>query len=371
MEPWEIMISESQERMVAVVAPADARRGARGVRALGAAVHRDRRGDRHAASCTCFHEGEIVGEIPARFLTDECPRYEVEQRAARPSAASRRRRSAQALLELLARRTSQPRAGSTSGTTTSSARAPCAAPGSTRAVLRLRPSLRGLAVSLDGAGPDRAARPAHGGALAVFEAARNVACAGGEPLGAHGLPQLRQPGEAGDRVGARARRSRASRAAATALGIPVVSGQRLALQRDRRPCRSARRRSSAASGSCRTCAQIPDRWREGDVVLLARASGRRARSAGGGGLVDSCGASRRCCRSRTTSSDGGLERRAARRRRSGAARRRDRLAGRRGRGDRVRAGRGRSARRRGAAEVGMVGGDAARLQARRAREGWR
>ena len=46
LEPWEIMISESQERMVAVVAPTLARRGARRLRALGAPVHRDRRGDR-------------------------------------------------------------------------------------------------------------------------------------------------------------------------------------------------------------------------------------------------------------------------------------------------------------------------------------
>ena len=44
LEPWEIMISESQERMVACVAPGAARRGRRGDRALGAAVRRDRRG---------------------------------------------------------------------------------------------------------------------------------------------------------------------------------------------------------------------------------------------------------------------------------------------------------------------------------------
>ena len=46
LEPWEIMISESQERMVAVVEPDRARRRARRLRALGAAVHRDRRGHR-------------------------------------------------------------------------------------------------------------------------------------------------------------------------------------------------------------------------------------------------------------------------------------------------------------------------------------
>ena len=78
MEPWEIMISESQERMVAVVRPQmlDA------VRAVCA---------RWELPCTpvgtvtehgelrAFWSDEVVGSIPARLLTDECPRYEVEQ----------------------------------------------------------------------------------------------------------------------------------------------------------------------------------------------------------------------------------------------------------------------------------------------------
>src|SRR5205814_14663 len=55
-------------------------------------------------------------------------------------------------------------------------------PGLDAAVLRLRPSLRGLAVSLDGSGRVGRLDPWAGGAAAVLEAARNVACAGGEPL---------------------------------------------------------------------------------------------------------------------------------------------------------------------------------------------
>ena len=47
LEPWEIMISESQERMVAVVRPGVPGGGRGGLRALGAALHADRRGDRH------------------------------------------------------------------------------------------------------------------------------------------------------------------------------------------------------------------------------------------------------------------------------------------------------------------------------------
>ena len=56
-------------------------------------------------------------------------------------------------------------------------------PGLDAAVLRLRPSYRGLAVTLDGTGRVGSLDPFTGGAAAILEAARNVACAGGEPLG--------------------------------------------------------------------------------------------------------------------------------------------------------------------------------------------
>ena len=46
MEPWEIMISESQERMLAIVTDEQTRRRARGLRALGPRLHRHRRGHR-------------------------------------------------------------------------------------------------------------------------------------------------------------------------------------------------------------------------------------------------------------------------------------------------------------------------------------
>ena len=55
-------------------------------------------------------------------------------------------------------------------------------PGFDAAVLRLRPSLRGLAVSLQGPRPGET-DPFAAGIQAVLGAARNVACAGGEPIG--------------------------------------------------------------------------------------------------------------------------------------------------------------------------------------------
>src|SRR5205085_8361669 len=73
MEPWEIMISESQERMVAVVAPERLDE----VRAVC---------ERWELPCTVIGEvtehgelralsaGDVVGSIPAGLLTDDCPR---------------------------------------------------------------------------------------------------------------------------------------------------------------------------------------------------------------------------------------------------------------------------------------------------------
>ena len=81
MEPWEIMISESQERMVAVVRPqmldAVARVCARWELACTPIGEVTDSGELRA-----LHGDEVVGAIPARLLTDECPRYEVEQRKA-------------------------------------------------------------------------------------------------------------------------------------------------------------------------------------------------------------------------------------------------------------------------------------------------
>ena len=79
MEPWEVMISESQERMVAVVRPQMLEH----VLAVC-----DRWELHHAVVGEVTDTGllralwadEVVGEIPARFLTDECPRYAVEPR---------------------------------------------------------------------------------------------------------------------------------------------------------------------------------------------------------------------------------------------------------------------------------------------------
>src|SRR5205809_5628542 len=80
MKPWGIMISESQEGMVAVVRPemlaavrVVCERWELPCTAIGEVTD--------SGALRAFHDDDLVGEIPARLLTEECPRYEVEQRA--------------------------------------------------------------------------------------------------------------------------------------------------------------------------------------------------------------------------------------------------------------------------------------------------
>src|SRR6476659_6634697 len=77
LEPWEIMISESQERMVAVVEPErlDAVRAACARWELPCTVIGEVTGH---GELRAFADGELVGQIPAGLLTDECPRYDLE-----------------------------------------------------------------------------------------------------------------------------------------------------------------------------------------------------------------------------------------------------------------------------------------------------
>jgi len=167
LEPWEIMISESQERMVAVVVPelVDA------VRSVC---------DRWELPCTvigevaehgelrAFFGGELVGAVPAELLTDECPRYVVEQRphpVERAEVDPVNGESKAWIYEqydhLVGSRTVR-------------------RPGDGAAVLRLDDG-RGLAVALKGPEPGER-DPFAAGRGAVLRAAAAVVDAGGEPL---------------------------------------------------------------------------------------------------------------------------------------------------------------------------------------------
>ncbi|HWG07463.1 MAG TPA: phosphoribosylformylglycinamidine synthase subunit PurL [Solirubrobacteraceae bacterium] len=191
MEPFEVMVSESQERMLCVVEPGKLER----VLALcekweveGAAIGAVT--DTGLVRVTAA--GEPVGEMPVRALVDDCPLYDLHpQKPARPiypaplpaPALAAQATPAQTLLALL----SSPNIASRRPlfeqydaiVQSRTVRRPEQADA---AVLAL-PGGGALAVSIDGNGRRVAADPYRGAIESVLECAANLACAGAEPLG--------------------------------------------------------------------------------------------------------------------------------------------------------------------------------------------
>jgi phosphoribosylformylglycinamidine synthase len=257
MEPWETMISESQERMIAVVRPQmlDAVRRVCAQWELPCTpigVVTD------SGALRVFHDGEVVGDIPARLLTDECPRYDVEreQQEVEQVEPSAHNRSSKAGIyeqydQLVGSRTVR-------------------RPGLDAAVLRLRPTLRGLAVSLQGPPPGER-DPYVAGVLAVLGAARNVACAGGEPLALTDCLNFGNPEK--PEIGWELEQAIAGLAAAAdALGIPVVSGN-VSLYNDTDGRSIPPTPVVGCVGLVPDVRFVPDRWQAGDAVLVATAPG--------------------------------------------------------------------------------------------------
>jgi phosphoribosylformylglycinamidine synthase len=269
LEPWEIMISESQERMVAVVRP----------EMLAAAERVLDRWELHHATIgavtpsgdlRCLFEDDVAGEIPARLLTEEAPRYRIEARprpAPKPTVVRVSLSPQEALLELLrspsiaSKRSVYEQYDHLVGSRT------VRRPGLDAAVLRLRPSMRGLAVSLDGPGPAARLDPRAAGMAAVLEAARNVACAGGEPLALTDCLNFGNP-EKPEIAWELEQAIEGLALAAEALGIPVVSGNvSLYNETDGRAIDPTP--VVGCVGLVPDVRRIPGRWREGDLVLLA------------------------------------------------------------------------------------------------------
>ncbi|HKS05225.1 MAG TPA: phosphoribosylformylglycinamidine synthase subunit PurL [Gemmatimonadaceae bacterium] len=193
MTPYEILLSESQERMLVV-----AKRGHENdVRAilerwdLNAAVI----GEVIAEPVYRVTEGErVVAEFPGTRLVTDCPMYTPE---AREGAAiiARRERDVHAIAE-------RPEERDLAWTLEQLLRSPTiasktwvyrqydstvrtntvVAPGGDAAVLRLRGTNRGIAAKTDGNGRYVYLDPREGGRIAVAEAARNVACVGARPV---------------------------------------------------------------------------------------------------------------------------------------------------------------------------------------------
>ncbi|HEV8053875.1 MAG TPA: phosphoribosylformylglycinamidine synthase subunit PurL, partial [Candidatus Limnocylindrales bacterium] len=190
MSPYEVLLSESQERMLIVVRP-DAVADVRAIfdRFELAAAEVGTVIDEPVIRCRTG--GELVCEVPGRALADDAPRYRISGSAPASIAADLDALGAElpteaTLLELLGspnardRKPIWRRYDHMNGTNT------LVGPGAgDAALLRVKGTGRALALSIDGPGPARlgALDPYLAGASAVIEGALNVACTGATPIG--------------------------------------------------------------------------------------------------------------------------------------------------------------------------------------------
>jgi phosphoribosylformylglycinamidine synthase subunit PurL len=191
MEPFEIMVSESQERMLCVVEPDDVEQ----VLALcdkwevgGAVIGHVTDSGRVRVR----DGGRLVGDMPVRALVDDCPLYDLQPRKpseqiyASPRASTKLAAGAgmaETLLALLAcPNIASRRALFEQYDSIVQSRTVRRPEQSDAAVLALADG-SALAVSIDCNGRRVAADPYTGTVATALECAANLACAGAEPLG--------------------------------------------------------------------------------------------------------------------------------------------------------------------------------------------
>jgi phosphoribosylformylglycinamidine synthase II len=229
MEPFEIMVSESQERMLCVVEPdqldavvAVCERWETLATAIGEVTGSGR--------LRVLSGEEVVADLPVAILVDDCPLYDLEPAAptgplyAPPAAVLRADAdAAETLVELL-------------GSANIASRRPVfeqydpvvqsrtvRRPDDADAAVLVLPTGEAIAVAIDGNGRRVACDPRAGAIEAVFECAANLACVGATPLGLtnclnFGNPE--KPHVAWQLVQA----VEGIRAACLALEVPVVGG---------------------------------------------------------------------------------------------------------------------------------------------------
>ncbi len=232
MEPWEIMISESQERMLSIVDPArlaDVREVC----------------ERWDLDCTVIGEvteskmlriywhGERVADIPARRLADEAPvirtpsfrpDYLVDEPVAVSTAAYPPPADLGAALKALlaapniaSKRWAYEQYDYIVQANT------LQIPGSDAAVLRIKDSRRGIAFVNDCNGRHCYLDPYRGAKAAVAEAARNLSCAGALPVAVTDCLNFGNP-EKGDIYWTFEQAVEGMAEACEVLETPVVSG---------------------------------------------------------------------------------------------------------------------------------------------------
>ncbi|MBC7293167.1 MAG: phosphoribosylformylglycinamidine synthase subunit PurL, partial [Thermoleophilia bacterium] len=230
MEPWEIMISESQERMLAIVSPEK----------WEAVKEVCERWDLEATPVgevtdskrlRVFFHGELVGDMEAVALAEpptyvippERPAHEVDD-PVNPAASPQPEVSLEEILidllgspNICSRRWIWQQYDHQVQLNT------VIVPGGDAALLRIKKSGAGIAVCTDGNGRQVYLDPYRGGKAAVAEAARNVSCVGAKPIAITNCLNFGNP-DNGPIAYQLARTIEGMAEACEVLGTPVISG---------------------------------------------------------------------------------------------------------------------------------------------------
>ncbi|MGI8460919.1 MAG: phosphoribosylformylglycinamidine synthase subunit PurL [Solirubrobacterales bacterium] len=232
MEPFEIMVSESQERMLAVVSPENVaevlevcERWQTGSARIGAVTE--------SGLVRILRDGEVVGEMAVESLVDGCPLYDLAPEEPEgwmygqlAGGASKLGDGEPAALltgllgspSIASKRWAFERYDSIVGSRT--VRRPESADA---AVLAIPEAGIAIGLSIDGNGRRVACDPYVGTIEAVLECAQNLACVGAEPLGLTNCLNFGNPEK--PNVAWQLDRSTQGLAdACEALGVPVVGG---------------------------------------------------------------------------------------------------------------------------------------------------
>jgi phosphoribosylformylglycinamidine synthase subunit PurL len=229
MEPFEIMISESQERMLCVVEPARVddvlavcRRWEVNATAIGEVTDTGR--------LRVLDGGHVAGDLPVTALVDECPAYDLEPLEATVPVypapqpvlngsldAAGTLRALLGSANLASRRWAFEQYDCVVGSRT------VRRPEQSDAAVLMLESGGAIAVSIDGNGRRVAVDPYRGAVEAVLECSANLACVGAEPLGLTNCLNFGNPEK--PHIAWQLTRAVAGLGdACRALGVPVVGG---------------------------------------------------------------------------------------------------------------------------------------------------
>ena len=235
MEPFEIMVSESQERMLCVVVPervpdvvAVCERWEIRATPIGEVTDSGRMRIRAG--------GELVADLPVGILVDDCPVYDLAPVAPEggptsiypapepvSAAVDAAGSAGDTLLALLASANLASRLPVFEQYDPVVQSRTVRRPDEADAAVLALPTGEAIAVSIDGNGRRVACDPRTGAAEVVYECAANLACVGGEPLGLTNCLNFGNP-EKGHVAWQLSEAVDGIAAACEALSVPVIGG---------------------------------------------------------------------------------------------------------------------------------------------------